>query len=450
VVHIKMQKIRILSLDDFKSNIEELSAGHKEETLLFRGQTEDRPLIPSILRGKRGMYPHAPGCNPSLMVNWQAYVERMIKTLGADIGQQHTDAVMQHYGYRSFFVDVTSDPTIALWFALHRFESKKTACYVDDDLKSAVFQVSRFVWSGKGFVYVIALPKHQSVRFVNLVKVMPLTATRIHRQKAGALYYHNIKPIDEFIIAKFEVNDANWFKESFVNITTSELFPLPKFDLFYRHLCTIPYFVSPERDMNNIKIGHPLLGEFPIYADSPKQLVKEFLPLTRLIDQAHPALKWDLATQVKEFEGQRLKIAGASRLTLEKLLIDKISESTTRCTQLYESFPTQNFIIEFELGASLIGLSETALGNLVRGIWVTIGKQTIRIIELVDDFKKISLSHECVYSKKDLKLVSKSCDCSNHQEDLKIVLEIGRGLFDGTLVLKQADVGYMNLEPRDY
>ena len=98
--------------------------------------------------------------------------------------------------------------------------------------------------------------------------------------------------------------------------------------------------------MENIKIGHPLLGYFPIYAESAKELVKEYLPLTRIIDQTHPALKWNVATTTIEFENRRFRVAGATRISLYRLTLDKISETTPLCQEFQEgAFPSNNLCL---------------------------------------------------------------------------------------------------------
>lgn len=439
-----MQSTTISNLSEFNEIIENLKADHIDEILVFRGQASDKPLVPSILRGK-GKF-HSPGCNPTLMVNWQVYSKRLIKAFVNDFKQVQADAVMQHYGYRSFFIDVTSDPLIAAWFALHRFENKKTACYVDEDLKSALFQISKYSWAGQGFLYALVFSKEENNHFIDLVNMMPLGALRIHKQKAGALYYNRIKSIEKSIVLKVEIIDGSWLKES-LQLTARDLFPLPKDDKFYQSLCTVPYFVSPDKDLERIKIGHPLLGDFPIYADSAKELVREFLPLTRLIDKVNLALKWNIASTVTDFEGQRLKVAGATRIAIEKLMIDKNLEDPKRYEKLQEVFPSNNLFFEFELGASIIDLSSTALKQFTRGIWVIIGKKTLKITELIDNFSEIFWGNECLYSKETFEILRDYSCTRNRSLNLQMVLEIAQGLKDGDFVLKQGAKGYLILEP---
>jgi len=412
---------------------------------------KDNPLVPSMRRGEGNpLFPTA-GCNPWLTINWQSYAQKMVHNLNAEVEQTQIDAVMQHYGYRSFFVDVTSDPEVALWFALHEFRPKKSPFYIDDELKSAIFQWSRFDFSDTGFVYVIAISKELTDRYVNLMEVLPTAAARIHRQKAGALYcFYKSKSIDEFVVAKLRISDGGWFRNSASNVATTGLFPLPSVDLFYRQLCTVPYFISPEKEMENIKIGHPLLGYFPIYAESAKELVKEYLPLTRIIDQTHPALKWNVATTTIEFENRRFRVAGATRISLYRLMLDKISETAPLCQEFQEgAFPSNNLLFEFEPDVSLFNLSEKALESIIRGLWVVFGSNSIRISEIVDDFNDVHLDHECIYSKPKLELIGKTCNCQTHDDELKLVLEIARSLTDGTLFLNQGDNGYLKLDYKE-
>jgi hypothetical protein len=433
-----MQAYQISDGNALISIIEKIAKEHSEETVVFRGQQIDRALIPSILR--KDSNPAARGgCIPWLMMNWQAYVKKLVEMFEkSDIAHGQIDAVMQHYGYRSFFVDVTLDIKIALWFALHKFHSDRTPCYVDEELKSAIYQWARFYASDNGVVYVIAIPKESSERFINLTKTMPKEAARIHCQSACALYYsRNLKPLDDFIVAKIEVTDKGWYKGSNLDLKSKELFPLPKDDLFYRRLCTIPYYVSPESQFKDILMGHPLLGYFPIYADSPIQLVKEFVPLTRLIDKFDPSKTWSVLTSVADFEEKRCKVSSSAHITLYWLILDKLIETEKYSKRLADTLPSSNILLQFPPEASQIEVASEKLEEIIRGYWILIGNNTIRIAHIIDDFKTLSLGHACIYSKENLNLINKSCKCTTHESDLNAILAMSQFIENGTLVLNK-------------
>ena len=445
-----MKTIKINAQKDFDSAIQEIiyenESMNKDSLLLFRGQNRDRPLIPSIRRGEGTPTRPTANCVPWLTINWQEIGKKLLDTSKITRSEQvKIDAVMQHYGYRSFFIDVTKDPNIALWFALHKFNAVNTPIYVDDDLKSAVFQWSRFFPSDSGFVYALSLPTENIDRYIDLTQVMPISALRVHKQLAGALYcYGNLESLQNFLIAKIKINSDSWFQESVFNFLTSELFPGPKLDQFYRKLCTIPYFVGSTSD---IKLGHPLLGDFPIYAESEKEIIKDYLPLTRIIDQNHPAINWNIASKVIDLENRRYKAMGATRILLYRLILDKIFQMKSSYDVFHEQdFPSKNLLFEFEPDVSLIDLSTKALVNLVRGLWVVIEKNSIQISQIIDNFNELKLDHTCIYSKEDLSIISKECNCENHDAELKIVLEIAQSLAEGILVLKKENNDYFRLE----
>ncbi len=88
--------------------------------VLFRGQTSHygEPGAPSV-----GTSFDRKGCVHSEMLKWCRYSQNVLDTFivkhRADFGFQQ--ALLQHYGWRSFYVDCTSNPGVAAWFAGHSY-----------------------------------------------------------------------------------------------------------------------------------------------------------------------------------------------------------------------------------------------------------------------------------------------------------------------------------------
>ena len=364
-----------------------------------------------------------------------------------------TEAVMQHYGYRSFFVDVTSDPEVALWFALHKFESNRTPLHVDKQLRSAVFQWSRYTSSHRGYMYVVLLPPEPKSdnRHLDLTRVMPTEATRVNRQKAGAVFCsRRSRSIHGLVVAKLRIVDDGWFKISKQNVKTGELFPPPSIDVFYRCLCTVPYFITSEMELEKIELGHPLLGFFPIYAESAKELVKEYVPLTRILGHARPGLEWNVATAVVDLENKRVKARSATRVLVPSLMIQTISHNAQISEILStDCWPSPNLLLEFEPEASLVSPSPKALHEIVRGMWVIIGTRSIMVAEIIDQFDKVLIGHECMYSLPELSLINKQCDCPDHMYELEVLRKTSELLNEGTVHLKKGELGYLELEYKE-
>jgi len=443
-----MQTIEINNRQDFEFQLNKIMSKYKHKQLLFRGQEKDYPLVPSIRRGK-GDLP-SPGCIPWLTANWSICAERLVsrftKTKTTRI---ETEAVMQHYGYRSFFVDVTSDPEVALWFALHKFKSDKTPLHIDNQLRSAVFQWAQYIPSPVGFMYFIVVPKGESeYQYFDLTSIMPTNATRIHRQKAGAVFCSpRLRSIDNLVVAKLRIVDDGWFRDSDRNLRFTELFTSPSVDVFYRCLCTVPYFIALESEMNKIELGHPLLGFFPIYAESTKELVKEYVPLTRVLSHARLGLQWNVANSVVDLENQRFKARGATRILLSSLMIQNLSEDIQFSDVLQtDCWPSRNLLLEFEPEASLVSPSPKALQEVVRGLWVILGTKSIFVAEMIDTFDDVLISHGCIYSLPESNLISKQCDCPDHTYDLKMLQKASHLLTQGVVYLDKGDFGYLKID----
>lgn len=154
-------------------------------------------------------------------------------------------AVAQHYGLPTGMLDVTTDPDVALWFAVHRY------CHGDQG-RPAHYEIAR----GAGHVYVLrAAAEH----------VVPLSTfffdrnTRPRRQQAAALFRMYDAPADELreraleavprwavpqrpagntfadqVVARIGIGEtaSSWV----AGLTATHLFPCPAEDTLYAHL----------------------------------------------------------------------------------------------------------------------------------------------------------------------------------------------------------------------
>jgi hypothetical protein len=403
-----MDAIQVRDSAELLSITKEIAGKFSNSRILFRGQTSDRTIVPSIFRGKTEASDKFPGCIPSLTANWSVLAEKIMREFReGDSAWIETQAVMQHYGYRSTFVDVTSSLDIALWFALHKFTSYKAPVFINNKLRSAVFQCSSYVNSNKGYIYFLKLPDESDQQYIDLTQVMPSTAGRIHSQKAGGIVCSSERPTaDNLIIAKVELTDEGWYKGSKSDLPLSELFPSPRIDLFYRKMCSIPYYITPQRENMRIPIGHPLLGMFPIYAQSIKELLVEYTPLTTIIE-THPSLKWNIASGAIKCDNELFKARSSQRISISKLLVDSLIEDTYKEDNLSD-LPSRNIIFEFEPEGSLFSPLSKALEKVVLGVWVIVGENTLKITEIVDNFVEVYFDNPLVYSLESRKWIKKS------------------------------------------
>jgi len=113
-------------LEDRCANLEEVNQwlSTMPSDALFRGQTHhfSRDGKTNI---ETSFARH--GCVPGLMQKWRHYATDLIRAMSGsryeDVSVELSQALLQHYGWRSFFVDLTSHFSVAAWFASHSFKS---------------------------------------------------------------------------------------------------------------------------------------------------------------------------------------------------------------------------------------------------------------------------------------------------------------------------------------
>lgn len=133
-----MRTIRVNTLEELDRIAETYS-----DNVLFRGQVSHYEIdgLPSI---STSFDRH--GCIPSEMGKWCRFSDGAIKYwLGVqDNTFELSQAILQHYGWRSFFVDLTSNFGVASWFASHEFSQKTQIEMCEDCFES-------FVWLRKTY-----------------------------------------------------------------------------------------------------------------------------------------------------------------------------------------------------------------------------------------------------------------------------------------------------------
>lgn len=106
------------------------------------------------------------GCIPPLMHRWTFYAKQILHAHGIDVpadlvGIYLPNAILQHYGWRSFFIDFSADFHVAAWFASHRFVAKRVLSFSFDCFGQAVLLLHDApeyeLTSGVGHVYAVDL-----------------------------------------------------------------------------------------------------------------------------------------------------------------------------------------------------------------------------------------------------------------------------------------------------
>jgi hypothetical protein len=171
------------------SQLAVILAKHKGD-VLYRGQTADYGS--KTESGMRTSFTRH-GCSPPAMVKWSHYAEFMLRQLLPDPdvikGLELPQAVLQHYGWRSFFLDASTSPAVSAWFAGYSWSGNPTLEGVEDCFENFVIlrrqQAHYEAANGNGFLYVVSVPELRRAGIpIHDLSVLQLGAARPQVQKA--------------------------------------------------------------------------------------------------------------------------------------------------------------------------------------------------------------------------------------------------------------------------
>lgn len=146
------------------TNVEELKAvlARFDDDALYRGQVKH---YGSLQAPAMNTSFSRQGCDPPNMLKWLHYAYYALAALiGAPAQfhdrEQRTQAILQHYGWRSWFLDASSDPAVSSWFASHVFSKQPTIEMLEDCFEIGVMlvrQCASYASSeGEGHLYVLS------------------------------------------------------------------------------------------------------------------------------------------------------------------------------------------------------------------------------------------------------------------------------------------------------
>jgi hypothetical protein len=123
---VKMREFSVSSVKELKGVLRDAGPD-----VLYRGQTKHYGAVgsPSVVTSFSRM-----GCVPSEMGKWTYYASDVLERwLGERVRSlQFSQAILQHYGWRSFYLDVSTEPTVAAWFASHVFKDRSRIDLCED------------------------------------------------------------------------------------------------------------------------------------------------------------------------------------------------------------------------------------------------------------------------------------------------------------------------------
>ncbi|MCK4871631.1 MAG: FRG domain-containing protein [Phycisphaerales bacterium] len=242
-------------MDELKvTSAKELEAclAHRTDRYLYRGQTRHHIDNSNNVSIPTSFSRH--GCIPPLMFKWAHYAKAILWAYGRldyhNIDVELPQAILQHYGWRSFYIDVTKSPHVAGWFAANKYTDTKQIhmCETYDTMPVwLVHRIAGYTASTEpGHIYVIdrtALADN-GLKIHDLADLRTDDATlRFHAQEAclvGSLK-NALPPVA--ISAHLEVtHDAlvEFYQRHSV-AETADLFPTRGRDFILDALLSIPW-----------------------------------------------------------------------------------------------------------------------------------------------------------------------------------------------------------------
>jgi hypothetical protein len=229
---------RVRSVEELLALEANLRLAHKDELLLFRGQTE----LPAEVRSKRAR-PNVTVL-PDVEAGWSAFAAQMLEI---PISRGHSGfvkAVLQHYGMATHFVDLTSDIAVAAWFATHRFSSERFS-YIGNAFRFYDVATYSKIENGVGYVLVLALHDFDTLtrteRLYDLQK-LPTTFVRPHRQKGWLMLD---RPPTQPNPSQFWIGTIEIDASSFSHEPANGLFPSAADDSALAQLTSVPFVQVP-------------------------------------------------------------------------------------------------------------------------------------------------------------------------------------------------------------
>ena len=266
-----MREIAVTTTRELRQALSEL-----DNRALFRGQTSyyEKDGHPSVITSfdRRG-------CIPSQMVKWCRYADNVLDGyLGTAVTSlTYTQALLQHYGWRSFYVDCSARAAVAAWFASHVYSEKQTIELCEDCQERPVMLVKRMASyefaEGDGHLYVFDRAAAQRLVGVTDLAALKLEGARPRTEAQDAWLlgpFRNTEVPIECFVAHITATRAvfrDYAAEEGL-IETEHLFPSTKDDPILRALLGLPW-KKIEHPENNV--GIPFFRralELPEYQDS--------------------------------------------------------------------------------------------------------------------------------------------------------------------------------------
>ncbi len=411
--------VRISTIEELQAIVRRIQKAHPDLKLVFRGQTHNHDPVASA--GRNSSNSRVNAGEAVIQSMWDLAASNLLAKYCISDKPRHMlaeMAILQHYGFKSWFVDVTSDPIIAAWFATHRYTATQNMAQpmpLDKDNYPSKYLVDRAISviscakyvrnaNNDGYFYVFGLSQGYIDTFF-LSNIFTGDALRIHRQKAGELIVpYDRTPISSLVLETIVIDNSIILPEE---ITSEYLFPFPSEDLLYRDLLRIPY-VANEKQMvpiltgenpNGSILAYPLIdvplfnhedcfyeeyaptirnviGHYPLFSDFELFLIRRkiiILPFSRFPNTGYHSSLDDYSPDEKPSEDTDNMVYISFRARRNPL--KDVNLNVWGSERLFLVYPISQMIPSF--------LEKESIYPIFRGVFVDINNDSITKIEYV-------------------------------------------------------------------
>jgi hypothetical protein len=187
------------------------------------------------------------------MAKWIRYSESTLRYyFGKERStQEFYQAVLQHYGWHSFYLDASSSVAVSAWFASHAFEPRLRLMMSEDHNEDPVFLKSLHAEykQGKGLRQIYVLDREKIENHIGLIDLSALsvkgTRLRFLVQSAFLVGPLRNQPLPKECYLAHIVAPCHAFRalaEENNLSETNDLFPSPSEDPVLRSLLALPWY----------------------------------------------------------------------------------------------------------------------------------------------------------------------------------------------------------------
>lgn len=237
-----MRSVTVNTIDELRAVVEDYPGA------LFRGQTRhfEHDGYPSVVTSfDRNR------CIPSEMLKWSSYAKNVLETFvdPAANTSHFNQALLQHYGWRSFYVDCSTNPAVGAWFASHRYDEKPGLEISEDYQERPVWLKKRMasyhLEEGEGHLYILDRPVAERIGLVDLAAIdVDEADLRTQAQSAMLLGpFHGTNVTSDCFLSHVKADRAllAQYAEDAGLKETDDLFPPPSRDPILKTLLGLPW-----------------------------------------------------------------------------------------------------------------------------------------------------------------------------------------------------------------